>query len=158
MLYPPHVRRFVIIPALATLPPMMQSDAAVELLLGTALVESKLTYLKQGWKRTTDGLGVALGIFQIEPATYHDLWRYLARHPEWHGAIGPKRPTAALMSDLGYATLIARLNYWRKLGKLPAPDDLDGLAKYWKRFWNTSSGAGRPEDFIRAYRPWARKV
>ncbi len=55
----------------------MWSEVAGELVLGTAIVESNLTYLKQ------HGEGPALGLWQVEPATHEDLYaNYLNYRPE----------------------------------------------------------------------------
>ena len=56
----------VIRPALTKI--NLWSRSAEELVLGTAIVESGLTYLKQR------GEGPALGLWQIEPATHEDLY------------------------------------------------------------------------------------
>ncbi|MGH7391432.1 MAG: hypothetical protein ACREM3_18525 [Candidatus Rokuibacteriota bacterium] len=158
MLYAPHFRQYVIIPALAVFPESMRRPAAVELLLGTALVESRLTYLKQGRETPGDGRGVALGLYQMEPATHTDLWRnYLAYRPSLAAWISSEgiRPDQDLITDLTYATRMARVLYWRVPDALPAVDDVLGLARYWKAHWNTAQGAGRVEDFIPRYRAYA---
>src|SRR5262245_8752267 len=113
-LYIGHVRELVIMPSLRVFPLEMQTAAAVELLVGTALVESGCEYLKQGLHTVTDGQGVALGLWQCEPATFEDIWiNYLAYHPELGEAIGGEQATAVLMTNLAYAAQIARLHYWR---------------------------------------------
>ena len=72
----------VICPALEKL--SLWSPSAEELVLGTAIVESGLTYLKQ------HGDGPALGLWQVEPATHDEP---LYQLPElqagaWHQADG----------------------------------------------------------------------
>jgi hypothetical protein len=64
MLNVASIRTQVIYPALNKMG--MWSEAAGELVLGTAIVESNHTYLKQ------HGDGPALGLWQVEPAT-HDM-------------------------------------------------------------------------------------
>ena len=55
----------------------MWSEAAGELVLGTAIVDSNLTYLKQ------HGNGPALGLWQVELATHDNLYaNYLNYRPE----------------------------------------------------------------------------
>lgn len=122
----------------------MWSQPAENLLVGTALQESGLRYLRQL------NNGPALGVYQTEPATLHDLfdnWRaneYLAR-PE------PDR----LVYDLAYATKIARLIYYRRPEPLPAAEDVDGLANYWKQHYNTPLGAGTAAEWALKYREHA---
>jgi hypothetical protein len=153
VLNPIHLRELVIIPALGKLPEDMRSAAAVNLLLGTALVESGLTYLKQGVDAPADMRGRALGLYQMEPATWEAINRYIQRsariRPVWPHGI---RPIEALMTDLEYATHMARVFYWRFREALPPTDDVWGLGSYWKRYWNTELGSGRPDVFVAMYR------
>jgi len=130
-----HLRTLVIRPTLQALD--LWSPAAEALMIGTALHESLLTYLKQV------GGGPALGIYQIEPATHQDVWRYLN---EVNPTLGETVMTFAatglshqdqLISNLAYATAIARVRYWMIPDPLPKPDNLIGLAHYWKAHYNT---------------------
>lgn len=129
------------------------SAAAELLLLGTALAESGLRWLRQ------KGGGPALGVYQIEPATHRDIWaNYLAYRPEQRARVAALRaaapePEVQLMTNLAYATAIARLVYRRRPEPMPAADDLAGLAGYWKAHYNTALGAGAPEDFMNALGP-----
>ena len=69
------LRSMVIRPALTKI--NLWSRSAEELILGTAIVESGLTYLKQ------HGDGPALGLWQVEPATHEDLYtNFLNYRPE----------------------------------------------------------------------------
>jgi len=153
----------------------LYSKAAERLVLGTAIQESRLISLRQLAHR--DGRrGPALGLYQIEPATHRDVWENYARfRPEivhflqqlvpWHegslqvaeeGAVGqpiifgwPK--DNLLVWNLAYATAIARLVYYRAPAPLPRANDLEGLARYWKRYYNTTQGAGEGAEFVKAY-------
>ena len=70
-----HLQDRVIAPALDKI--NLWSRAVEELVHGTAIVESGLTYLKQ------HGDGPALGVWQIEPATHEDLYtNFLDYRPE----------------------------------------------------------------------------
>jgi hypothetical protein len=158
MLSVDHFRRFIVTPALQELSFDMCSPAAVELLVGTALIESRLELLKQGRERPGDGEGVALGLYQIEPRSHDDLWlNYLAYQPQIRAAfsIYRQQPSSRLITDLAYATKIARLIYWRSPKPLPNAGDLNGLAQMWKQVYNTMMGAGDPNDFVRVYNQYA---
>jgi hypothetical protein len=144
MLSPKDFRRQVISPTLFT---MGFSGAAAErLLLGTALAESGLRHLVQI-------RGPALGLFQIEPATHHDLWHnYLRFRPHLATLaklfIAPRRPLQEqLVWNMAYATAITRLIYFRDPDPLPAAEDSAGLAAYYKRVFNTALGRGSPKRF-----------
>ena len=150
MLDPEQFRRLVIRPAVRRLG--LWSPAAERLLLGTALTESGLTWLAQ------KGGGPALGIFQIEPATHADVWaNYLAYREDlasrvaWLASSGSRQDQ--LVWNLAYATAIARLIYYRRPEPLPAADDLQSLARYYKTHFNTLKGKAKVEDFLRKAGP-----
>ena len=46
---------------------------------------------------------------------------------------------------------MCRVHYYRAPTKLPEAEDLDGLAHYWKKYYNTELGAGKPEEFREVY-------
>lgn len=141
-------RELVIRPTLEALD--LGGDAAEELLLGTALQESRLTYLKQL------GGGPALGVYQMEPLTHEDIWgNYLKyRDALQDGVFGvsgmPKiiPEPEALIGNLTYATAMARVHYLRVPEILPMVGDLQGQARYWKQHYNTPLGAGTAEEYI----------
>ncbi|PYD63566.1 hypothetical protein [Gluconacetobacter entanii] len=118
-------------------------DSAVNLLTGTALVESGVVYLRQI-------NGPARGLWQMEPFTHDDIWATFlsdARMTSLLGAVldllsrWPSR-VAQLPGNLPYACAMARLKYYRAPETLPAADDAAGQCRYWKTNYNTSLGAG----------------
>ena len=128
----------------------LYSRAAEALLLGTAAQETHLGhYLHQV-------RGPAKGIYQMEPATICDLWSWLGDRPERRDVVVAtlaRWPDSAtqMVTNLAYATAMARLYYLRVSAPLPHADDIEGLANYWKLYWNTPRGKGTPEQFIRNY-------
>jgi len=138
-------------------PTLMHLDlggvAAEELLLGTAMQESDLLHRRQL------GGGPGRGLFQMEPATHDDIWsNYLAfKAPlaEKVKALLPA-PTADRMTELEnndrYACAMARILYRRAPAPLPQAGDLAAMAAYWKKFYNTPLGAGKPEQFVAKWR------
>ncbi|MBI2881275.1 MAG: hypothetical protein HYY21_06785 [Candidatus Tectomicrobia bacterium] len=127
------------------------SRAAENLVLGTALQESGLSYLRQMDE------GPALGLYQMEPATHDDIWEnYLSFRPELRERVsaflvpGQDR-TLQLIWNLAYATAMCRTHYLRVPAPLPDADDILGLAEYWKLHYNTPQGRGRPEEFVRNF-------
>jgi hypothetical protein len=117
----------------------LYSEAAVNLLMGTAAVESNFgTYLRQI-------KGPALSAFQIEPMTYHWLSeKYWKQFPLC-------KSVESLEWDLSLAILVARLKYLSIPEPLPPADDIPALARYWKRYYNTPKGKGTEADFVSAY-------
>ena len=138
----------VINPALDVLE--LNSQAARELLLGTAIQESGLRYLKQL------GGGPALGLFQMEPATHKDIWdNYLRYRGELKARIDVlcRLPIEEmLVTNLLYAAAMCRIHYLRAPDPLPEAGDLEGQAAYWKKWYNTAQGAGTVEHYIRNWR------
>lgn len=134
----------IVVPTLLKL--KLYSKAAEELVLGTALQESHLTYLKQL------GGGPALGVFQMEPATHDDIWdNFLTYRNELGLIISELAGTcqsSEMTSNLAYACAMCRVHYFRVPDELPAAGDIAGQATYWKRHYNTPLGAGTVEEYM----------
>ena len=129
----------------------LHSDNAVNLLMGTAAQESHL-----GKYRRQLGGGPALGIFQMELATFDDIVKnYLRYKPELAARIERvARISRFKAEDLEnndlLATCMARVHYLRVREAIPS--DLEGWARYWKRYYNTLLGKGTEEEFIANYK------
>jgi hypothetical protein len=140
----------VIAPALQSID--MFSLAAQQLLLGTAIQESKLS------ARVQIGGGPALGLYQMESATANDIWdTYLKFRPELAGKVGallsdPKADKATdLINNDQYASAMARVRYARVPEPLPPLNDIPAMAAYWKKYYNTPLGAGSPDEFVASW-------
>lgn len=141
----------------ATLQPMgLWSIEAEELLIGTAAHESQLgTYIHQVG-------GPALGVFQMEPDTWSDIYQnFLVYNPACLRKIEAVRRVVGrsaedMIADLRYACVMARLQYFRVKERLPAADDLAGQARYWKQYYNTPQGKGTVGQYIADYRKYVR--
>jgi hypothetical protein len=135
-----------------TLQPIeLYSVNAEELLVATCAQESALgTYRQQ-----IDG--PALGIFQMEPATWDDAWRnYLLYHPAlytWMDSLR-KLPVLAereMITNDALAIGMARIQYYRAAEPLPPATDLWGLWSLYKKRWNTPMGAATWGQFKANY-------
>jgi hypothetical protein len=143
------LKAYVIIPALQLMGEKYSSDVAVQLLLATAAQESHMgEYLHQV-------NGPALGIYQMEPATFVDT---LTRATNILGAIYPASPSERLIYDLRYATIVARAKYWLDPHPLPQPGDINGLWEIYKRAWNTNLGAATQQQFLGNYAKYVEGV
>lgn len=133
-----HLREHVVRPAIINLG--LYSAAAENLLVGTALVESRARYLVQIQ-------GPARGLWQMEPTTHDDIWaNFLAFQPDLarrvrNCAVRYNEPDEMIW-NLRYAAAMARVHYRRVSEKLPQAHDAQGMAVYWKRYYNTLRGAG----------------
>lgn len=149
-----QLRENIIVPVLLRMD--LFSHTAVNLLMGTCAQESRMgTYLKQL------GNGPALGIFQMEPATYKDIWdNYLKYKPELAAKVLEFKATNKedeweMVGNLYYATAMARVHYRRVKASLPSDaNNIAGLAQYWKAFYNTPLGKGTVEEFIANYKKY----
>lgn len=129
------------------------SPSSENLLLGTSLVESGLQLVKQL------GNGPALSFFQIEPKTYSDVIRYLKRADRKDLSDRIKSacfldiyPEASSLAwNMRLAVLIARIRYKWVPEPLPEPDNILGMAEYWKRYYNTEKGAGTIDKYLTAW-------
>lgn len=137
---PKQFHDFVIEPVLDHIG--LNSLAARRLLLGTALQESGLEYIRQ----LSDG--PALGFFQMEPDTHDDCWGnflqfrkdladkimdFMQQYP--HGA-------GQMVGNAWYAAAMCRVKYKRVKYALPKAEDAAAMAAYWKQFYNSPYGAG----------------
>ncbi|XNS77591.1 hypothetical protein AB6C63_023220 (plasmid) [Vibrio cyclitrophicus] len=132
----------------------LHSEAAEQLVIGTIWQESRGEYIKQL------GGGPALGLAQMEPATHDDIWcNYLAYKRTLANGItelasmqsldDDMLPDAnELMGNLNYAVAMCRVHYLRVKAPLPKAGDVEGMAAYWKQYYNTPLGAGKPQEFV----------
>lgn len=142
-----QLRELVIRPTLKHLE--LWSPAAENLVLGTALVESKAEYLHQI-------RGPALGLWQCEPATHDDIWaNYLRYHSDLAVRVTQLTTGAAmtegaleLIGNLYYGAAMCRIHYRRSPRKLPEASDAQGMAEMWKAVYNTERGAGTVEKAL----------
>jgi len=119
------------------------SEAAENLLLWTALVESELKYIHQF------NFGPAIGFWEMEPSTHDDVWRWLQRHQELIEYIDYVRPEADEMhGNAYYACAMARCRYAMVPKPLPNAKDIPAMAEYWGRFYNTKNLEADKTRFI----------
>jgi hypothetical protein len=112
---------------------------AVALMLGTALVESNLIYVKQ------IGGGPGRSFYQVETNTRKDIYNnYLKYRPHLEELVefyrGAMPRDKAMLYNPFYSTAVARIHYWRVREALPAWDAVE-MAKYHKKHYNTELGA-----------------
>ena len=134
--------RSLIIKVLMAVDADLYSEAALNLLMGTAAQESKFgEYIRQI-------RGPALGVFQMEPATFDWLRdKYSLKYP----AALQGRMAEELEWDLFLSILTARLRYRVVPEALPSSSNTLALALYWKKHYNTPAGAGTVEQFEKNY-------
>lgn len=145
-----QLREYIIKPALTDL--VMLSDDAVELMMFTCAVESNGgTYIKQV-------NGPALGIYQMEPNTYNDIWQnYLKSRSSLLMMLLSNFECVSMPSedrliyDLRFATAMTRIHYYRVAEKIPPHQDIDTLWEYYKTHYNTSQGAAEKHAAIKQY-------
>lgn len=151
-------RAEVVRPTLRILGPEFGGEWAEHLLLGTAAVESGFRALRQY------GGGPAVGLFQMEPATYTDCFvNYLDFRDELRFLVlslssrysGERPPSDEMAWNLRFACAMARIKYRRARDPLPAARDVAAMERYHKANYNSSLGKTQPGDFTRA---WQRHV
>ena len=124
------------------------SPAAKELVLGPAIVESRLSFIKQL------GTGPALGLWQIESDTHRDVYENSLEYLEglYDQVMGLSAPgqtfEETLIFNIKYGAAVCRLCYYRAPVALPDEDDLEDQARYWKGYCTTPPGAGTGEKCI----------
>lgn len=139
----------VIKPSILSIDKNALSDSAINLILGTCAQESRFgTYIAQI-------KGPALGIYQMEPNTYYDIIDNYLNHREFtkrriFSFCGYETEPShhMLICNLRLSTIFCRIHYLRVPEKIPDANDIEGLASYWKRYYNTYKGRGTEEEFI----------
>lgn len=128
------------------------SQSAENLLLGTAMIESKLSYFEQL------GGGPAKGLYQCEKATYVSVTDYIKRDAARTKVIlaisqlSDFPPIDTLIYNLRYATLICRMHYYRFPQPLPEATDYVEMAHAHKILYNTAGGKTEIEDSINVFK------
>lgn len=132
----------------------LYSPGAEELLMATCAQESHLGV----YRRQING--PALGIFQMEPEDFKDIWlNYLAYKPNLSTDLSalassqPPRPVEMVMND-AFAIAMARVHYLRAPGLIPDPTDLTAIWNYYKQHYNTPQGAATQAEFVANYRKY----
>lgn len=154
-LSPVDLLKFVIRPALTVMgSPFNDRQTAVEqLLVGTAAQESAgFLYLRQ------NGSGPALGIFQMEPTTFRDIWSRLPSdlRATLAAVAGSPSPTPDMVAwNHQFGAMMARLKYRDDPNPLPRVGDIREMAWAWKHGYNTIKGAGTVDQFMMS---WCRYV
>ena len=127
------------------------SDDALALVVRTGMAES-------GY-RALEGYGEgnpALGFFQMEPNTAIDIWNnYVAYRTKYKYKLQElgfryEDLEFCLLSNIGLQVAFCRLHYRRVPDALPKASDLEGQAKYWKKFYNSHLGRGTIKHFMEA--------
>lgn len=146
------LRIFVIRDTLNTLGE--NSLAAENLLLGTAAQESQMGINLRENRH--------LGLYHITPATHRAIWdKYLIHNPDraskTRGLAGQrsflKSPHGELVTNLKYATAIAWLVYERTGKALPEADDIEGMARFWHKYFHPRPAVCY-EAFVANYHRW----
>lgn len=131
---------------------LMYSENAEELLVFTCAVESN------GGSYLAQLNGPALGIYQMEPTTYTDIWQNYLQNKHRLLLImlsnfdsGFMPSPERLIYDLRFATAMARIHYDRVQAPLPNSSDQDTLWDYYKKYYNTSHGAADKDAALKKY-------
>ena len=150
---PKHLLNYVINPTLKHIG--LDSRKSSALIIGTAAKESRLGYYLKQIK------GPALGMYQIEPKTHKDVYENFLLFRE-NNELRAKvdqlsrfstydKREHELITNLEYATAIARIIYYRVPYPLPNRDNVEDMAYYWKKYYNTLYGKGTMLEFIHSY-------
>lgn len=139
---------YVILPTLLKID--LFSPAAVQLVLGTAVVESNAKYLRQR------GNGPALGIYQMEPFTHDDIHKnvlvYKATLANLILSLTINSYPVEMMGNMYYATAMCRVQYYRFAEALPELNDYTGMARYHKKYYNTVAGATKISESTKIFK------
>ena len=144
-----QVKALIVRPICARL--KLDQPAAINLVTGTVLAESDGTYLSQL------GGGPALSLWEIERATHDDIWRnFLAFQTDLSAAVQTLMTQQdryeQLVTNLGYACAMCRVDYRRAPPALPGPTDAVGLSNYHKDHYNSAAGKANAAANVAKFR------
>jgi hypothetical protein len=150
-----QLRELIIKPSLDKL--QMYSTDAEELLVFTCACESLGgTYIKQV-------KGPALGIYQMEPNTYTDIWQNFIKNQgnlvnmlSLNFNVLSMPLPERMIYDLQYATAMARLHYRRVKAPIPDHKNIDAVWEYYKKYYNTPLGKAEKEQSIKHYQKYLK--
>lgn len=140
-----QLKYLVVAPSLAALG--LNEPAAINLVTGTALAETRAVYLRQ----LNDG--PALGLWQMEPSTHDDCWANFLNFPAQRrfltvlrGMLSPDLPKAAqLVTNLRYAAAMTRIRFYRVAENLPLADNAAAQSAYHKKYYNSCLGSANAD-------------
>ena len=99
----------------------------------------------------------------MEPATFYDLWngfvsrnRLLSQSLQ-HIAQERNPISDVLINNDLFAAAMCRVLYRRIHEPLPDAGDVEGQAAYWKKYYNTTAGAGREEDYVKNWQAFVNE-
>ncbi len=148
-------RKLIIEPVLSKL--QLYSKDAEELLVFTCAAESL------GGRFLVQEKGPALGIYQIEPNTYTDIWvnyirsrNKLSMLLSLHFNCTRIPDLDRLVYDLYFSTAMARIFYLRCPGKLPNHEDVNAIWAYYKQHFNTEKGKAKKDESIKKYQDFIK--
>jgi hypothetical protein len=133
------------------------TPGAMMQLLVTAAIESGLRFFKQV------GGGPALGFFQMEPATFYDLWRVVYQEDTYRRVElfrvchlpSYEPPVNLLYKNISLAIATARAQYQRYSEPLPSlvknefgidVYDLDAIVDYYIKYWRPNPEKTTPAE------------
>ena len=155
------LRREAIRPALEALEPIIPwSQAAENLVLGTAAHESGGFVHRVQIGAHGLGTGPARGLFQMEQATFRDLYdRYLGAHPALRRKVDTLWPNDGadpwphIETNDKFAAAMCRVCYWDSAAKIGFdPRDVFEMSRCWSQFYNTRRDPVLEAQFVANFR------
>lgn len=147
-------KEYIVKPSVSALG-LPNADDAIQLLLMTCAQETDFGhYLLQ----KQIGYSGGVGIYQMESFNYHAIWDNMVQpYPAMRQKVKQyfgydvKPMIQRMVSDLGLATMMARLFYARIEEPLPKLVNVNAMAAYYKKYWNTDKGAATIEQVLANY-------
>ena len=150
-----QLKELIIEPTLKEIPDGYSEEAVLALLMIAAHESLRGKYLKQI-------SGPALGIYQMEPATYYDTWKNgdtIWANAAILGLVTVEQAAKKLIPkpenmiwNLKFATFMARQRLFMKPEALP--EGMGQLSLYLKDCWNSVLGEADGYSYMNDYKLW----
>lgn len=150
-----QLQQLVVEPTLKEIPKGYSEESVLALMMIAAHESLRGHYLKQV-------NGPALGIYQMEPATYYSIWKFgdsIWENAVLLGFVTVEQAAQKLVPkpenmiwNLKFATFMARQRLFMKPEKLPK--GMSNLSMYLKKHWNSVLGAAGDYSYMNDYKEW----
>lgn len=145
-----HVYELIIKPVLPLIG--LDSPSARLLMVCTGQVETAYDNLRQ--VLPSGNYGPGYGWWSQQENSFMQCVKYLSKEHKLKDRIlsacflDTMPNIEALVWNIRFALCMARVHYWQFKEPLPHAEDLEAMARYWKKYYNSPTGAGTVERFM----------
>jgi hypothetical protein len=148
-----QVKKYWVEPALEFFPEPLRTPNRKQFMVAIGLVESGYNYVAQFPEAD------ALGYWQVQLGTYRDnILNFLEFKNEFNDGWSLLKKIhqatyTSMTSDCVFACYMGAITVYRAPAPLPEYNDIEGMAKYWKTYYNASPNGATVEEAMERMLP-----